>query len=50
MEGKDGSFDFAGTYTKVVPRQLLEYAFWGPQREGWQAILNDRARHVTKAK
>ena len=29
MEAKDGSFgfDFAGTYTKVVPLQLLEYAF-----------------------
>jgi uncharacterized protein YndB with AHSA1/START domain len=29
MEAKDGSFgfDFAGTYTKVVPEQLLEYAF-----------------------
>ena len=29
MEAKDGSFgfDFAGTYTKIVPLQLLEYAF-----------------------
>lgn len=29
MEAKDGSFgfDFAGTYTKVVPNALLEYAF-----------------------
>ncbi len=29
MEAKDGSFgfDFAGTYTKVVPNQLIEYAF-----------------------
>lgn len=29
MEAKDGSvgFDFAGTYTKVVPNQRLEYAF-----------------------
>lgn len=29
MEAKDGSvgFDFAGTYTKVIPRELLEYAF-----------------------
>ncbi len=29
MEAKDGSFgfDFAGTYTKVVPHQLLEYTF-----------------------
>ena len=29
MEAKDGSFgfDFAGTYTKVVPNSRLEYAF-----------------------
>ena len=29
MEAKDGSFgfDFAGTYTKVVPHQRTEYAF-----------------------
>jgi uncharacterized protein YndB with AHSA1/START domain len=29
MEAKDGSFgfDFAGTYTKVVPNQCIEYAF-----------------------
>src|SRR4051794_14454482 len=29
MEAKDGSFgfDFAGTYTKVVPLQLIEAAF-----------------------
>ena len=29
MEAKDASmgFDFAGTYTKVVPHQLIEYAF-----------------------
>ena len=29
MEAKDGSFgfDFAGTYTKVEPRRLIEYAF-----------------------
>lgn len=29
MEAKDGSFgfDFAGTYTKVVPHQLIEYSF-----------------------
>jgi uncharacterized protein YndB with AHSA1/START domain len=31
MEAKDGSFgfDFAGTYTKVVPHQLIEMAFGG---------------------
>lgn len=29
MEAKDGSFgfDFAGTYTKIVPHQLIEYSF-----------------------
>jgi len=29
MEAKDGSFgfDFAGTYTQVVPYELIEYAF-----------------------
>lgn len=31
MESKNGSlgFDFAGTYTKVVPNQLIEIAFGG---------------------
>jgi uncharacterized protein YndB with AHSA1/START domain len=77
MEAKDGSmgFDFAGTYTKLVDHELIEYAFGdrtaqvaftpGPngvkvqvtfdseqthsieqQRGGWQAILNNFARHV----
>ena len=77
MEAKDGSmgFDFAGTYTKIVPNKLIEYAFGdrtaqvefrpGPngvavrvtfdsesthpieqQRSGWQAILDNFARHV----
>ena len=29
MEAKDGSFgfDFAGTYTKIKPHELVEYAF-----------------------
>jgi uncharacterized protein YndB with AHSA1/START domain len=29
MEARDGSFgfDFAGSYTKIVPDQLIEYAF-----------------------
>jgi uncharacterized protein YndB with AHSA1/START domain len=29
MEAKDGSFgfDFAGTFTKVEPRRLIEYSF-----------------------
>ncbi|NOT70420.1 MAG: polyketide cyclase [Hyphomicrobium sp.] len=29
MEAKDGSmgFDFAGTYTKIVPQKFIEYAF-----------------------
>ncbi len=77
MEAKDGSmgFDFAGTYTQVVPHELLECSFGersmqvvfipGPagvtvretfdaepthpeaaQRAGWQAILDNFARHV----
>jgi uncharacterized protein YndB with AHSA1/START domain len=77
MEAKDGSFgfDFAGTYSRVIPNRLIEYAFGdrvgavefvtGPQgvtvrvtfdaetthpveqqRQGWQAILNNFARHV----
>ncbi|MGB9991646.1 SRPBCC family protein [Massilia sp. SM-13] len=31
MEAKDGSmgFDFAGTYTKIVPHKLIECAFGG---------------------
>jgi uncharacterized protein YndB with AHSA1/START domain len=77
MEAKDGSFgfDFAGTYTKVVPHALIAYAFGDrtglvefeqgadgvavrvtfdaetehspeQQRQGWQAILDNFARHV----
>jgi uncharacterized protein YndB with AHSA1/START domain len=77
MEAKDGSFgfDFAGTYTRIVPNELIEYSFGDrsgvvefhagangvtvrvtfdaelenpveQQRHGWQAILNNFARHV----
>jgi uncharacterized protein YndB with AHSA1/START domain len=77
MEAKDGSFgfDFAGTYTKIVPLKLIEYTFGDrmgeveflpsaegvkvrvtfdaettnsieQQRQGWQAILGNFARHV----
>jgi len=77
MEAKDGSrgFDFAGTYTKIVKHELIEYSFGDRaaqvefadspsgvrvrvtfdseetnpievQRGGWQAILNNFARHV----
>jgi uncharacterized protein YndB with AHSA1/START domain len=78
MEAKDGSagFDFSGTYTNVVPRELIEYVLEDgrmvavefmdrdgvvrvretfdaesthtaeQQREGWQAILDNFARHV----
>lgn len=77
MEAKDGSFgfDFEGEYTRVVPQQLIEYAFGDrvavveftegiqgvtvtvsfdgesthseeQQRTGWQAILDNFARHV----
>jgi uncharacterized protein YndB with AHSA1/START domain len=77
MGAKDGSFgfDFAGTYTNIVPNQLLEYSFGDmaatveftvvsdgvdvsvvfdaetvhpieQQQSGWQAILDNFARHV----
>ena len=77
MEAKDGSmgFDFAGTYTRIEPHKLIEYAFGDrsarvefisaqngvqlrvtfeaesehsieQQRMGWQAILDNFARHV----
>lgn len=77
MEARDGSmgFDFEGTYTRVVPQQLLECALGDrmlrvefiegaegvtvretfdaepthsleQQRSGWQAILDNFARHV----
>lgn len=80
MEAKDGSFgfDFAGTYTKIVPQELIEYSFGDrvcavefkpaangvtvsvtfdaetehsieQQRDGWQAILNNFAKHVANA-
>jgi uncharacterized protein YndB with AHSA1/START domain len=31
MEAKNGSmgFDFAGTYTKIIPHQLIEFSFGG---------------------
>jgi uncharacterized protein YndB with AHSA1/START domain len=77
MEARDGSFgfDFAGTYTRIEPQRLIEYAFGDractveflpagdgvtvrvtfdaetenpveQQRGGWQAILDNFARHV----
>jgi len=77
MEAKDGSFgfDFAGTYTNIVPLQRIDYCFGDRtgtvefivveqgvdvrstfdaetqnsidmQRQGWQAILDNFARHV----
>lgn len=77
MEAKDGSFgfDFAGVYTKIIPHELIEYAFGErsgtvqfaaspegvtvsvtfdaesehpeeQQRQGWQTILNNFAKHV----
>lgn len=79
MEAKDGSFgfDFAGTYTKIVPNKLIEYSFGDRtgvveflpgasgvtvrvtfdaetqnsiemQRGGWQAILDNFAKHVAQ--
>lgn len=78
MEAKDGSFgfDFAGTYTQIVPQSFIAYAFGDrtgevafqavgtqavtvrvtfdaedthsveQQRQGWQAILDNFAKHV----
>jgi uncharacterized protein YndB with AHSA1/START domain len=78
MEAKDGSvgFDFEGTYTRIVPQQIVEYRLGDGrevkvefteraggvlvretfdaetqndpelQRGGWQAILDNFARHV----
>ena len=78
MEAKDGSqgFDFEGTYTRVIPNELIEYELGDGrkvdirfvetgeqvlvkvnfdaesensaemQRQGWQAILDNFARHV----
>jgi uncharacterized protein YndB with AHSA1/START domain len=77
MEAKDGSmgFDFAGTYTKIIPHERIEYALGDravvvefiaggqgitvrvtfdaettfsieQQRDGWQAILNNFAKHT----
>jgi uncharacterized protein YndB with AHSA1/START domain len=82
MEAKDGSmgFDFAGIYTRIVERRLIEYSFGDrtglveftpdakggvavrvsfdsepahsveQQRSGWQAILDNFARHVQASK
>ena len=78
MEARDGSmgFDFAGTYTAIVPNKLIEYSFgdraarveFEPgeqsvkvrvsfdaedqnpvemQRGGWQAIMDNFAKHVS---
>ena len=42
MEAKDGSFgfDFAGTYTKIVPHKLIEYSF-GDRTGSVEFIAND---------
>jgi len=80
MEAKDGAegFDFEGTYTRIVPRALIEYRMSDGrqvkvefseragevlvretfdaetensaemQRAGWQAILDNFARHVRR--
>lgn len=77
MEAKDGSmgFDFAGTYTKVIENERIDYDIGGrsatvmfmpqaghtririsfdsetsfsieQQRNGWQAILDNFAKHL----
>ena len=44
MEAKDGSFgfDFAGTYTKIVPQKLIEYSF-GDRTGSVELIASDNA-------
>jgi uncharacterized protein YndB with AHSA1/START domain len=46
MEAKDGSFgfDFAGTYTKIVDRKLIEYAF-GDRKA--QVVFHEGPQGVT---
>ena len=56
MEAKDGSmgFDFAGTYTKIVEQGVVVRVTFDSepthsieqQKGGWQAILDNFARHV----
>ncbi len=82
MEAKDGSvgFDFTGTYTEIIPHELIEYKIADGrdvcirfvhdhdhvtihetfdaegihppemQQAGWQAILDNFARHVESKK
>lgn len=82
MEAKDGSmgFDFVGTYTEIIPHELIEYTLTDGrgvcisfvhnqdhvtihetfeaekvnppemQKAGWQAILDNFARHVESKK
>ena len=49
MEAKDGSmgFDFAGTYTKIVPHTLIEYSF-GDRAAQVEAERSWRQLRVTK--
>ncbi len=46
MEAKDGSFgfDFAGTYTRVEPHKLIEYAFGDRKGEVEFLARNDGTR------
>ena len=41
MEAKDGSFgfDFAGTYTKIIPNELIEYKF-GDRKGAVEFVTN----------
>jgi uncharacterized protein YndB with AHSA1/START domain len=80
MEARDGSFgfDFAGTYTRLIENERIEYEFGGrqatvdftphghqthvrvtfdpesdfpieQQRDGWQSILDNFARHLASS-
>lgn len=47
MEAKDGSFgfDFAGVYTKIIPGELIEYAF-GERMAKVEFLTNANEVHV----
>ena len=49
MEAKDGSFgfDFAGTYTKVVPHERIEYSFG--DRIGIVEFTSDHGRTIVRS-
>src|SRR5512139_2347425 len=45
MEAKDGSmgFDFAGTFTRVIPMELIEYSLGDERSVAVEFVASDRA-------